>query len=383
MRKYSGFHGFPHAVSDGASKAFPMFIPRPSLLFMSKAAWRDWPKILPGITRMANNKTKRFIGNELQVKITNIQASCKTAEKNLYGISSLQPVTARDRTLNNFKKRMAKRLNLPNFARLTHNRIMKENAIQEFRRLLEIMDELREKCPWDREQTLESLRKLTIEETYELADAILRHDLQEISKELGDLMLHIVFYAKIGMEKDAFNMADVLENINRKLIYRHPHVFGDVSVAGAREVEENWEALKLKEKDRSSRVLEGVPAAMPALVKANRIQEKASGVGFDWEYKEQVWDKVKEEISELSTEIDRIDTDKMEAEFGDLFFAMVNAARLYGVDPEAALERTNLKFIRRFNYLESQTMGKGKSLRDMTLAEMDEIWNEAKELPGE
>lgn len=278
---------------------------------------------------------------------------------------------------------MAKRLNLPNFARLTHNRIMKENAIQEFRRLLEIMDELREKCPWDREQTLESLRKLTIEETYELADAILRHDLQEISKELGDLMLHIVFYAKIGMEKDAFNMADVLENINRKLIYRHPHVFGDVSVAGAREVEENWEALKLKEKDRSSRVLEGVPAAMPALVKANRIQEKASGVGFDWEYKEQVWDKVKEEISELSTEIDRIDTDKMEAEFGDLFFAMVNAARLYGVDPEAALERTNLKFIRRFNYLESQTMGKGKSLRDMTLAEMDEIWNEAKELPGE
>lgn len=274
-------------------------------------------------------------------------------------------------------------MNLPNFARLTHNRIMKENAIQEFRRLLEIMDELREKCPWDREQTLESLRKLTIEETYELADAILRHDLQEISKELGDLMLHIVFYAKIGMEKDAFNMADVLENINRKLIYRHPHVFGDVSVAGAREVEENWEALKLKEKDRSSRVLEGVPAAMPALVKANRIQEKASGVGFDWEYKEQVWDKVKEEISELSTEIDRIDTDKMEAEFGDLFFAMVNAARLYGVDPEAALERTNLKFIRRFNYLESQTMGKGKSLRDMTLAEMDEIWNEAKELPGE
>lgn len=278
---------------------------------------------------------------------------------------------------------MVKRLNLPNFARLIHYRSMKENAIQEFRRLLEIMDELREKCPWDREQTLESLRKLTIEETYELADAILRNDLQEISKELGDLMLHIVFYAKIGSEKNAFTIADVLESINRKLIYRHPHVFGDVNVADAREVEENWEDLKLKEKDRNSRVLEGVPAAMPALVKANRIQEKASGVGFDWEYKEQVWDKVKEEISELSSEIERIDTDKMEAEFGDLFFAMVNAARLYGVDPEAALERTNLKFIRRFNYLESQTMGKGKSLRDMTLAEMDEIWNEAKELPGE
>lgn len=253
-----------------------------------------------------------------------------------------------------------------------------ENAINEFRRLLEIMDELREKCPWDKAQTLESLRKLTIEETYELGDAILKKDLQEIKKELGDLMLHIAFYAKIGAEQNAFNMGDVLQNINDKLIYRHPHVFGDVSVADAREVEENWEDLKLKEKGRNHKVLEGVPAAMPALVKANRIQEKASGVGFDWTYREQVWDKVKEEIGELSTEIDKIDQDKMEAEFGDLFFAMVNAARLYGVDPEAALERTNLKFIQRFNYLESKTMAIGRNLRTMTLAEMDVIWDEAK-----
>ncbi len=253
-----------------------------------------------------------------------------------------------------------------------------ENAINEFRRLLEIMDELREKCPWDKAQTLESLRKLTIEETYELGDAILKKDLQEIKKELGDLMLHIVFYAKIGAEQNAFSMGDVLQNINDKLIYRHPHVFGDVNVADAREVEENWEDLKLKEKGRNHKVLEGVPAAMPALVKANRIQEKASGVGFDWTYREQVWDKVKEEIGELSTEIDKIDQDKMEAEFGDLFFAMVNAARLYGVDPEAALERTNLKFIQRFNYLESQTMAIGRNLRTMTLAEMDVIWDEAK-----
>jgi len=251
--------------------------------------------------------------------------------------------------------------------------------MEEFRRLLDIMDELREKCPWDREQTLESLRKLTIEETYELGDAILKHDLNEIKKELGDLMLHIVFYSKIGSEKGAFNMGDVLEGINNKLVYRHPHVFGEVDVHGsARQVEENWEALKLKEKGGNKRVLEGVPAAMPALVKANRIQEKASGVGFDWEHREQVWDKVKEEVNELGSEIEKVDKDKIEAEFGDLFFALVNAARLYDVDPEAALERTNLKFIRRFNYLESQTMLKGRSLKDMTLAEMDVIWEEAK-----
>jgi XTP/dITP diphosphohydrolase len=253
-----------------------------------------------------------------------------------------------------------------------------ERKIEAFRRLLEIMDELREKCPWDKKQTLESLRHLTIEETYELGDAILRNDLKDIRKELGDMMLHIVFYAKIGQEKGAFDMGDVLEGINEKLVYRHPHIFGDVEVASAREVAENWEALKLKEKGGNRRVLEGVPASLPALVKANRIQEKASGVGFDWEYREQVWDKVKEEIGELSHEIDKIDPDKMEAEFGDLFFAMVNAARLYGIDPEAALERTNLKFIKRFNYLESQTLQKGRDLKSMTLAEMDEIWEQAK-----
>jgi MazG family protein len=254
-----------------------------------------------------------------------------------------------------------------------------DRKVKAFKKLLNIMDELREKCPWDKEQTLESLRKLTIEETYELGDAILKNDLQEIKNELGDMMLHIVFYAKIGSEKGAFDMGDVLEGINKKLIYRHPHVFGDVDVEGSpKKVEENWEALKLKEKGGNTRVLEGVPAAMPALVKANRIQEKASGVGFDWEYKEQVWDKVKEEVNELSHEIYKVNKDKMEAEFGDLFFAMVNAARLYGIDPEAALERTNLKFIKRFNYLESQTLMKGKNLHDMSLAEMDEIWEEAK-----
>lgn len=256
-----------------------------------------------------------------------------------------------------------------------------QKKIEAFKELLHIMDELREKCPWDKKQTLESLRKLTIEETYELADAILQNDLQEIKKELGDLMLHIVFYAKIGSEQGAFDMGDVLEGINKKLVYRHPHVFGDVDVNdSARQVEENWEALKLKEKDGNKRVLEGVPAAMPALVKANRIQEKASGVGFDWEYREQVWDKVKEEVDELSHEIDKVDNDKIEAEFGDLFFAMVNAARLYDVDPEAALERTNLKFIKRFNYLESQTLMKGKNLHEMSLAEMDKYWDEAKKL---
>lgn len=254
------------------------------------------------------------------------------------------------------------------------------NAIKEFQRLLDIMDELRAKCPWDKAQTLESLRKLTIEETYELGEAILESDLQEIKKELGDLMLHIVFYAKIGSEQNAFDMSDVLKSINEKLIYRHPHVFADVTVESARDVEENWESLKLKEKGRKKKVLEGVPRSLPALVKANRIQEKASGVGFDWEQREQVWDKVKEEISELNHEIAQADKDKMEAEFGDLFFAMVNAARLYDIDPEAALERTNQKFIKRFNYLENETMAKGIDLKTMPLDEMDKIWEEAKKL---
>jgi MazG family protein len=256
-----------------------------------------------------------------------------------------------------------------------------QRKLKAFSDLLNIMDELREKCPWDRKQTLESLRRLTIEETYELGDAILKKDLAAIKKELGDLMLHIVFYAKIGSEEGAFNMGDVLEGINEKLIYRHPHVFGDVDVNNSpRQVEENWEHLKLKEKGGNKRVLEGVPVDMPALVKANRIQEKARGVGFDWNVREEVWEKVKEEINELNAEIENKDNDKIEAEFGDLLFAIVNAARLYGVDPEAALERTNLKFIQRFNYLESETLLKGKKLKDMTLEEMDKYWEEAKKL---
>jgi XTP/dITP diphosphohydrolase len=266
-------------------------------------------------------------------------------------------------------------------SKFTLQNIIKMNEKTEaFARLLEIMDELREKCPWDKEQTFESLRKLTIEETYELADAILNNNANGIKKELGDLMLHIVFYAKIGSEKGAFDIGDVLKSINEKLIYRHPHVFGNVDVANAREVEQNWESLKLKEKGGNKRVLEGVPTAMPALIKANRIQEKASGVGFDWDVREQVWDKVQEEIKELNHEIDKLNHDKIEAEFGDIFFAMVNAARLYGIDPETALERTNLKFIKRFNYLESKTIQKGKDLKQMTLAEMDTIWDEAKRL---
>ena len=256
-----------------------------------------------------------------------------------------------------------------------------EERLKVFGELLGIMDELRVKCPWDREQTFESLRRLTIEETYELGDAILQNDFSEIKKELGDLLLHIVFYAKIGEEKGAFSIADVIKGLNEKLVYRHPHIFGNVEVENAREVEQNWEALKLKEKDRKKKqVLEGVPQSLPALVKANRIQEKASGVGFDWEKREQVWDKVKEEIAELQHEIDKANADKTEAEFGDLFFAMVNAARLYNIDPEAALEHTNLKFIKRFNYLESQTLKKGIDLKQMSLAEMDVIWEEAKRL---
>lgn len=262
---------------------------------------------------------------------------------------------------------------------MSTKRNIMQKKLKAFSDLLEIMDELRGKCPWDRKQTLESLRRLTIEETYELGDAILKNDLDAIKKELGDMMLHIVFYAKIGSEKGAFDMGDVLEGINEKLIYRHPHVFGNVDVNNSpRQVEENWEHLKLKEKGGNKRVLEGVPVDMPALVKANRIQEKARGVGFDWNVREEVWEKVKEEISELNVEIKNKDKDKIEAEFGDLLFAIVNAARLYGVDPEAALERTNLKFIQRFNYLESETLLKGKKLKDMTLEEMDKYWEEAK-----
>ncbi len=254
----------------------------------------------------------------------------------------------------------------------------RKEQLASFERLLDIMDELREKCPWDREQTFESLRKLTIEEVYELGDAILRSDLKEIKKELGDVLLHIVFYAKIGSESNSFDIGDVINNLTDKLIYRHPHVFGDTEVINSREVEENWEALKLKEKGRGKRVLEGVPDSLPALVKANRIQEKARGVGFDWEQKEQVWDKVKEELAEFEHEIRSNDQKKMEQELGDLMFSLVNVARLYDIDPESALERTNMKFIRRFNYLEDQTLLKGQSLHSMSLEEMDVHWNEAK-----
>ena len=256
----------------------------------------------------------------------------------------------------------------------------RKEQLESFERLLDIMDELREKCPWDQKQTLESLRKLTIEEVYELGDAILRSNLNEVKKELGDLLLHIIFYAKIGSETNSFDIGDVIDNLTEKLIYRHPHVFGDTKVADAIEVEQNWEALKLKEKDRGRRVLEGVPDALPALVKANRIQEKARGVGFDWEEKQQVWDKVKEELEEFEAEVRADHKKNMENELGDLIFSIVNVARLYDIDPESALERTNQKFIRRFNYLEEQTLLKGRSLHSMSLAEMDFFWDEAKEI---
>lgn len=253
-----------------------------------------------------------------------------------------------------------------------------DKRLAAFERLLNIMDELREKCPWDKEQTTESLKTMTIEEVYELADAIDRKDSSDIKKELGDLMLHIVFYSKIGQEKGDFNIEDVLTGITEKLIYRHPHVFSNVKADNPDEVSKNWEELKLKEKDGNSTVLGGIPASLPALVKANRIQQKARGVGFDWDVREQVWDKITEELNELKYEVEANDQDKMEAEFGDTLFSIINAARLYGINPENALERTNRKFIQRFNYLESQTIKKGRSLKDMSLAEMEEIWQEAK-----
>jgi XTP/dITP diphosphohydrolase len=253
-----------------------------------------------------------------------------------------------------------------------------KKELQAFDRLLEIMDELREKCPWDKKQTIETLRTLTIEETYELADAIIKNDLNELKKELGDLLLHIVFYAKIGSEKNEFDITDVINGINEKLVNRHPHIFGDVKVKDHREVEENWEQIKLKEKGRNNSVLSGVPDSLPALVKANRVQQKVRGVGFDWEEREQIWDKVKEEIAELQHEVESEDQEKIESEFGDVFFSLINAARLYDIDPETALERTNKKFIKRFNFLEEQTLKKGISLNDMSLDEMNVIWEAAK-----
>jgi XTP/dITP diphosphohydrolase len=252
--------------------------------------------------------------------------------------------------------------------------------LQAFDRLLTIMDDLREKCPWDMKQTMQSLRHLTIEETYELGDAILDNDLEEVKKELGDVLLHIVFYAKIGSETNDFDIADVCNEICEKLIHRHPHIYSDVVVKDEEEVKQNWEKLKLKEGKKS--VLEGVPKSLPALVKASRIQDKVKAVGFDWEEPRQVWDKVQEELQELQVEVDAGDQDKIEAEFGDVLFSMINYARFLKVNPEDALERTNKKFIKRFQYLESKAGELGKPLMDMTLAEMDVFWEEAKRLPN-
>lgn len=244
-------------------------------------------------------------------------------------------------------------------------------------KLLDIMDELREKCPWDKKQTLESLRHLTIEETYELADAILDNDLEEVKKELGDLLLHIVFYAKIGSETNHFDIGDVANKISEKLIHRHPHIYGDVKVNSEEEVKENWEKLKLKEGKNS--VLEGVPKSLPAMVKANRIQDKVAGIGFDWEHPEQVWKKVQEELSELNTEIKKGNSKQIESEFGDVLFSMINYARFIGVNPENALEKTNKKFSNRFQFLEKAAKKENKELSEMTLNEMDVYWEQSKE----
>ena len=254
----------------------------------------------------------------------------------------------------------------------------REEQMEAFGRFLDVLDELREKCPWDRKQTNESLRPNTIEETYELCDALVRDDKKDICKELGDVLLHVAFYAKIASETGDFDMKDVCDRLCEKLIYRHPHVFGTVKAETAGQVCENWEQLKLKEKDGNKRVLSGVPAALPSLIKAYRIQDKARNVGFDWEEREQVWGKVKEEIAEFQAEVSAMDPEKAEAEFGDVLFSLVNAARLYGINPDNALERTNQKFIRRFTYVEEHTLRQGKSLKEMTLAEMDALWNEAK-----
>jgi len=265
------------------------------------------------------------------------------------------------------------------YKNMTSNNL--QTTIDSFTRLLSIMDELRKKCPWDQKQTFDSLRNLTIEEVYELADAILEKDSSEIKKELGDVLLHIVFYSKIASETNTFTIGDVIDSLCEKLIYRHPHIFGDEKADNQTQVLERWEELKLKEKGRPKTVLGGVPESLPALIKANRIQSKARAVGFDWEQKEQVWDKVEEELQELKHEIFTNESqEKIEQEFGDFLFSMINAARLYGIDPETALERTNKKFKRRFEYLESQTIAKGLDLKEMTLQQMDVFWDEAKKL---
>lgn len=254
----------------------------------------------------------------------------------------------------------------------------RESQLKAFDRLLTIMDELREQCPWDKKQTLQTLRHLTIEETYELGDAILENDLKEVKNELGDLLLHIVFYAKIGSETNSFDIADVANSICDKLINRHPHIYGDVAVSNEEDVKRNWETIKLKEGKKS--VLEGVPNSLPALVKANRIQEKVAGVGFDWEQPEQVFEKVKEELAELQEEVSAGDKDKLEAEFGDVLFSLVNYARFLDINPENALERTNKKFIKRFQYLENKAKHHKRTLKEMSLAEMDIYWEEAKKI---
>ena len=256
----------------------------------------------------------------------------------------------------------------------------REEQLKAFDRLLTVMDELREKCPWDRKQTFESLRQNTIEETYELASALIKDDMNEIAKELGDVLLHVVFYAKIGSEKGAFDIADVCNKIADKLIFRHPHVYGEQAAENADEVSKLWEQVKLKEKDGNKTVLAGIPEALPSLVKAYRIQDKAANVGFDWEKPQDVWAKVKEEIAEFEAEVENMDEEKATDEMGDLFFALVNAARLYKIRPDNALEKTNAKFIKRFNYIEQQAKEKGQSLKDMTLDEMEALWQEAKNL---
>jgi XTP/dITP diphosphohydrolase len=254
----------------------------------------------------------------------------------------------------------------------------REEKLAAFGRLLDIMDELREKCPWDRKQTFDSIRQNTIEETYELATAISRHDMNEICKELGDVLLHVVFYAKMGSETGEFDIADVCNRLCDKLIFRHPHVYGEAAAQNAEEVSHLWEQVKLKEKGVNKTVLGGIPDSLPALVKAYRIQDKVANVGFDWERREDVWDKVHEELDELQAELAKPDGGNKEAEFGDLLFAMINAARLYKIRPDNALEQTNLKFMRRFNYLEQRAKEKGHDLKDMTLDEMEALWQEAK-----
>ena len=254
----------------------------------------------------------------------------------------------------------------------------KQEILDSFSKLIDVMNDLREKCPWDKVQTFKSIRNNTIEEVYELAQAISEENLQEIKKELGDVLLHVVFYSKIGSETNDFDLKDVCDELVKKLIFRHPHVYGDVIAETSERVKDNWEELKLKEKDGNKSVLSGVPAALPALIKAHRIQDKAASIGFDWEERNQVWNKVREEIAEFQQEVENMDKNKMEAEFGDVFFSLVNAARLYNIDAENALERTNAKFIKRFNYLENKTLRQGKNLHNMSLYEMEEIWQEAK-----